>query len=180
MGVFLGGLPQSEECSKFAFELIQISDVAFDGQTSPHWSLNAKNASALTCFQNLATAAGSLWISVVKFPSFILLASSRQCFSSVMGLHNHLASFYLWLNETALKSPRRRQRFTGSSSSCWWKDYPDWCSSSSSGVSFTNEWHSHLKTRRALYSMEIIFSHHWFGVISGKNGPKVAVAALVK
>lgn len=28
MGFFLGGLPQSEECSKFAFELIQISDVA--------------------------------------------------------------------------------------------------------------------------------------------------------
>lgn len=28
MGVFLGGPPQSEECSKFAFELIQISDVA--------------------------------------------------------------------------------------------------------------------------------------------------------
>lgn len=34
-GVFLGGLPQSEECSKFAFELIQISDTAFNGQTSP-------------------------------------------------------------------------------------------------------------------------------------------------
>lgn len=34
-GVFLGGPPQSEECSKFAFELIQISNVAFNGQTWP-------------------------------------------------------------------------------------------------------------------------------------------------